>query len=516
MGDRPTRRSFIRRTGAALLTALGVGRGAPAFARGADAQPPAGEPAAATQEARPLLATPEALFRPTATGCTVQWVPEGVVEARVMAGSEPGRLELVSESTSAEPSEVEIGGFAPDSEIHLQCWFRRQGDRDWVKRPVRRVHSARAPGSTYRIALIADSHQYAFGEHSGAKKNLGQTITAVLADRPDFVVFLGDEAGIHHLKDRRRSLSRESADFRWASWRLAFAPLLAAVPSCIALGNHEGEAGFYQHVPRRHGSAYLQRWGTIARKRYCRNPSFATYPEGGENENWIGDQDSPATGGAADGNCSPLENYYAWTWGDALFVVLDVHRYTNIGGLRPNVVEQWTLGKAQLQWFERVLTGSRARWKFVVAHHLVGGYAWDLDGTSRATDYVYGRGGARYARVGEQDRITQIMKQVGAQFFLYGHDHMFAHRQAEGIHFVCCGRPTWLSAAWWETPGWREAYGDAAARDPHDFYGAIGYTRLTVGPDEARIQYLRTATDPKGTENVSTPVGQVVHEFAVS
>jgi hypothetical protein len=145
---------------------------------------------------------------------------------------------------------------------------------------------------------------------------------------------------------------------------------------------------------------------------------------------------------------------------------------------------------------------------------LVGGYAWDRFGLTRETPYVYGRGGARYARDGEQARITELMKQAGARFFLYGHDHVFADQVADGVHFVCCGRPSWLSSAWWSSPGWREAYGDSAARDPHDFYAAIGYTRLTISPHRALVQYVRTGTDGSRTENVTVPVGGVVHEFS--
>jgi hypothetical protein len=254
----------------------------------------------------------------------------------------------------------------------------------------------------------------------------------------------------------------------------------------------------------------------VARKRHYLNPLPDTYAEGGENDGWRGDPRSKTTGGADEGNGSPLQNYFAWTWGDALFVVLDVHRYTNIGGTTPRMPSQWTLGPAQLAWLRAVLTASQARWKFVIAHHLVGGYAWSPEGHSRVTGYTYGRGGARYARVGEQALITELMQRTGAQFFLYGHDHVYAHQQAEGIHFVCCGRPTRLSRRWWRNPGWREAYGDVNKRDPHDFYAAIGYTRLTIAPGSVRVEYVRTAEDPGGRENVSTPLGGVVHRFTVA
>ncbi|MFQ5496226.1 MAG: metallophosphoesterase family protein, partial [Phycisphaerae bacterium] len=278
-----------------------------------------------------------------------------------------------------------------------------------------------------------------------------------------------------------------------------------------------GEAGYYQSYQAGLGEPLaLQRIATTARKQYFLNPLSDTYPEGGENEGWSEAAADTAAGGVASENRSPLQNYFAWTWGDALFVVLDCHRYTNPGGSTPASVDEWTLGTVQFEWFRKVLTASEAKWKVVLCHHLVGGWPWDGAGRRSETNYYYGRGGGRYARVGEQARITDLMNQTGARFFLYGHDHVFCHQPAEGIEFVCCGRPSYLNAEWYSRPGWREAYGRTAARDPHDFYAAIGYTRLSVSPAAFEIEYVRTGKDADGGDNVDTPIGQVAYRAAFS
>src|SRR5690606_40368786 len=66
---------------------------------------------------------------------------------------------------------------------------------------------------------------------------------------------------------------------------------------------------------------------------YVPAPNAETYPEGG----------------------SPDEDYYAFTWGDALFVVLNVMSYTEESLLLDGVgsPDAWTLGEAQLRWLER-------------------------------------------------------------------------------------------------------------------------------------------------------------------
>ena len=497
-----TRRGFLKLAGVAALA------GAAGAAGEARAQVPTTQP-------ERLLEVPEALFRPTGAGCTLHWVPRGTVEARVLAGPEPQRLSVVHEVSSADTVTVPLDGFGADANTYLQCQFRRPGKSEWLVRPVRRVQTRRAAGQTFRVDLIADSHVYRADRVAQRVRNLAHTSEMVIADRPDFVVFLGDEPGVYSWHDAPGYMTQARAIERWTHWRGVYGTLLAAVPSFMCLGNHEGEGGFHQSRRLESHLMCYQRWGTVARKQRFLNPLPDTYPEGGENEGWVGDPDAPATGGAVEGNRSPLENYYAWTWGDALFVVLDVHRYTNVGGSTPKSVDEWTLGDTQLRWLEHVLESSSARWKIVIAHHLVGGSAWDLTGKSRRTDYVYGRGGARYAWVGEQQRISSLMKRTGAGLFLYGHDHVFAHQQTEGLHFVCCGRPTFLQPSWWDGPGWKEAYGDASARNPHDFYAAIGYTRLTVSPRQVRVEYVRSGTDERRAENVTQAERDVVYSFSI-
>ena len=514
-----TRRSFLKTSGAVALAGL-VGRAQfgcePDHTDDRRRGPFDGDPEDVARLAA-LFHAPEALFRPTGSGCTVHWVSKAEVEARVLAGREPGELALVREFSASGPADVVIEGFTPDSDVFLQCQFRRKGDRKWIHRPVRRMHTARPPGTSFRVALIADSHMYACLQNAQAMRNVHKSGEAAFGDKPDFSIFLGDEAGIHTREAHFGPTTQNLAFERWRLWRITMAPLLAGCPSYFVLGNHEGEAGYYQRFTAKGRPAHLQRWGTIARKRYCLNPLPNTYPEGGENEGWRGLQRFAATGGAEEGNCSPLQNYFAWTWGDALFVVLDVQRYTNIGKREgPMDPQEWTLGGRQLRWFEQVLTSSRARWKFVIGHHVVGGSDCDASCYFRKTTAAYGRGGGRYALVGEQARITKIMRRAGAQFFLYGHDHVFAHQQADGIHFVCCGRTSWLQPQWWDQDGWIEAYGDTAARNPNDFYAAIGFARLSVSPEQVKIEYIRTGTDEEKGENIDPPEGQTVYEFVTA
>jgi len=509
------RREFLKSAGA--CTAAGLSAGLLPACRTGERSADAAAPRLADESSvRAMFRAPPALFRPTPVGCTVHWVPETELDVRVAVGAGTEPLESVREVSSAEPTSVVLDGLTAGGTTRVQCLARPAGGGEWLALPTGTVRAGRSRDESFRVALIADSHVYAAVRNPAYMANLHKTNARVLEDRPDFVIFLGDEAGVRFLADPPGFMNQREAENRWRLWRDAFAPLLSAVPSFMVLGNHEGEAGYYVTHRQESSVEYLQRWGTVARKRYYLNPGPDTYPEGGENERWSGDPSSPATGGAEQGNRSPFENYYAWTWGDALFVVLDVHRYTKVGGTPPASPEEWTLGTAQLRWVERVLGDSTARWIFVVSHHLVGGYDWDLTGSRRDSGYAYGRGGGRYARVGEQAILTDLMRKAGARFWLYGHDHVFAHQRAEEIDFVCCGRPTFLQPRWWSQPGWKEAYGEHAARNPVDFHAAIGYTRLEISPEQTRLEYIRTGTDPKNVENVSAAEGEVVYAFSAT
>ena len=126
-------------------------------------------------------------------------------------------------------------------------------------------------------------------------------------------------------------------------------------------GNWEGENGWHPELNRK--------WARDARMLFAPAPDGATYPQGG----------------------SPHEDYYAFTWGNALFVTLNATGYNVINHehtLGPGRGDDWTLGKEQYAWLEKTLRESGEPWKFLFIHHAVGGNAGD-DVNTR-----YGRGAA--------------------------------------------------------------------------------------------------------------------------
>ncbi len=172
---------------------------------------------------------------------------------------------------------------------------------------------------------------------------------------------------------------------------------------------------------------------------------------------------------------SPWQDYYAFTWGDATFFVLNVMTYTPTEHLLSTAggdVDDWTLGVEQMAWFRAALQASDSRWKFVLIHHAVGGKAGD-EANAR-----YGRGGGLAADVGEQAVVHQLMQDHGVQVFFYGHDHVFVDMTVDGVHYT---QPGSAGAPWkfaTDETGYTE------------YWSESGWGRVDVAPESIAVTFL--------------------------
>lgn len=154
-----------------------------------------------------------------------------------------------------------------------------------------------------------------------------------------------------------------------------------------------------------------------------------------------------------------------------------------------------------MRWLADTLAASRTTWKLIFSHHLVGGGLIDPFGepiVDGGRDPAYARGSAADAlRAGtDQAVIHGLLRQHGAQFFIYGHDHAFYHGQLDGVNYVCIGRPTWLSN-WWSARGMLASYGSLLTRGrdhalTRDLLNVLGYARFEISPEAATLEWVRT------------------------
>jgi hypothetical protein len=146
---------------------------------------------------------------------------------------------------------------------------------------------------------------------------------------------------------------------------------------------------------------------------------------------------------------------------------------------------QVTLGDAQYAWLTRTLEQSRARYKFVFAHHVMGTGRGGVEGAD------YYEWGGRDRRGVDQFRtrrptwplpIHHLMVRTGVTIFFQGHDHLFAHQEKDGVIYQSTPNPADPTYTAFN----REAYRSGT------IFPNSGHLRVSVTPDSVRVAYIRS------------------------
>ena len=305
---------------------------------------------------------------------------EAYIEYGTTSGVYPWQTSTAT-SPGGTPLEIALDGLLPDTGYCYRLRYRRPGEAEFAARPERRFHTQRPPGSTFTFDILSDSHLYwAFRENDERTMRLYRlALQNTAADEADFLVDLGDTFYCGS------TTGRDALDFEEALQRhLDQRPFLGLVchsaPFFFAVGNHEAEIGWLvDGTPDN-----LAVWATNARK--------LLYPLPAPDSFYTGNTDTPAYTGLR-------EDYYAWQWGDALFVVLDPYWYTTSKphnwGDTPGSGDNWdwTLGWDQYDWLRETLEGSSATFKFVFSHQVTGGVnTYGRGGIEAASHALGGRG----------------------------------------------------------------------------------------------------------------------------
>jgi predicted phosphodiesterase len=337
----------------------------------------------------------------------------------------------------------------------------------FTTRPEYSFHTQRTNGNTFSFVVQADPHMDS------------QTDTAIYArclknqleDNPDFMIDLGDFIMTDKLQNSSKIVPRDTIPYRCKLLRSYYEIACHSVPLYIALGNHEGEAGWYLN-----GTANnIAVWNSIERKKYFLNPYPDNFYTGDTtNNNYIGKRG----------------NYYSWTWGDALFIVLDPYWYTNP---KPDSLNgwRWTLGRTQYDWLKKTLENSTAKFKFVFAHQIIGGDPEGRGGLEYADKYEWGgnnldgTSGFSVNRPGWYKPIRQLLTEHRVTVFFHGHDHFFG-KQPDKDCLIYQETPQ-PSHPNFSTASQAAAYGY--------FQGQIlpnsGHIRVTVNSLGVQVDYVR-------------------------
>ncbi len=397
----------------------------------------------------------EILGRPTDTSITVNVVPAGAMEVYYEYGLEPGSYAFRTDLQSAqagEPIETLISDLLPNMRYYYRLRYNGAAG------PEGTFITQRAPGSTFTFAIQADSHLNT-DKHCNPEL-YAITMQNVALAQPDFFIDLGDT----FRTDKLKTMDQASINQLYLDQRPFFG--LAAAPLFLVNGNHEMEWGW--RLDGKTESPTV--WSALARNTYYPQPS----------------PDGFYTGDALEvDSIGLLRDYYAWTWGDALFVVIDPYWSTQTDPKQSGNNWDWTLGEEQYQWFRDTLEGSDAAYKFVFTHHVLG----ETRGGAEMAKYFEWGGYDRNGNWGfDQHRpgwglpIHQVMVENGVTIFFQGHDHLYAREELDGVIYQTLPMPGNTD---FQIPN-QDAYPSAITRPES------GYLKVSVSPANVLVEYIRS------------------------
>jgi len=440
----------------------------------------------------------ELLTRPTANSVTVTVVPDEAISLYYQYGTSSGVYSGQTATTTAAadaPKSVVISGLNSNTKYYYRLRYSTDGGATWETQPEYSFYTARAAGSTFTFDITSDSHVDIV---MGSAATWTNTCNGVAADDPDFLIDLGDTVAM-------RSVNPGDVAGAEAAYRAQlpfFNIVSASSPVYLVPGNHEQREGWHLEMDAGDPVDSLPVIGANAQKKY--------FPMPVPNAFYTGDS---STYTHLEGD-KLRENYYAWTWGDALFVVIDPFWYTTVkpyindlGGGETNGegsgdAWDWTLGQTQFNWLKTTLTNSNAKYKFVFTHQL-------LTDASLNNQEDYGHAGANHAHMVEwggnnetpddstwawntrrptwgSDPIHQMMVAAGVSAVFHGHDHQYAYEERDGVVYQSVPASGWgVNQSGFNMFTTGSGYTIQALSN-------AGHLRVTVGPSETSVEYIRT------------------------
>ena len=458
------------------------------------------------------------LGRPTGQSVTLSVLAPKDLDVFVEYGVKPGAYTNKTKAakiSSGKSLEILLDQLKPDTRYYYRLNQREQGKAAYSMGAEYNFHTQRAPGSTFAFGVQGDSHPERLNRMYDPDLYV-RTMQNVQADRPDFYITLGDDFSVDQLYNRSM-LSAETVGQLYVRQRAFLGLVGRSTPLFLVNGNHEQAARYLLNGTPNSPPVLSGR----ARNLY--------FPLPAPDHFYTGNPEPVAFVGLP-------RDYYAWTWGDALFVTIDPYWHSPVqidsglgggqgggradrkaarkgggqagrrGGSRSRDWWGITIGAAQYQWLKKTLEQSNARYKFVFAHHVLGTgrggveladlYEWG--GKNTSGDWEFDT-----KRPGWELPIHQLMVKHGVTIFFQGHDHLFARQEKDGVVYQETPNPADQDYSVYN----REAYRSG------DILPNSGYLRVTVSPSQVKVDYVRSF--PPKDETADRKNGAVAFSYTV-
>ena len=446
-----------------------------------------------------------------------------------------GQASASVSSKGGEPIVVEVTGLSGDTRYYYRVHYLAGGAGDSPD-SIHTFTTQRAAGKTFHFGVQGDTHPERSNNKMFHPDLFKRTMEQVRDRQPDLYFTLGDDFSIEkiiqnfkeanfpaghefHRADEGMAshatylslpqpfvesmlVDGEKAPLSNAAYREMredyFGLMAASTALLLTNGNHE-----QAHLANLGGifnNASV--WAADARLKYYPLPAPGAFYTGDESK--LTAKNGYPTIAAEDGL---LRDYYAFTWGDALFVTIDPYWHSEEvspdSSLFADPEPEWgaTLGDAQYAWLKKTLEGSAAKWKFVFAHH--------VNGNNRGAAAIVGaqewggEPGFAQNRPGWEKPIHQLLVDTKVTIFFQGHDHMYSREVVDGVIYqevpnpgdnsyfaYNCDAYAPASVTWQGPAGYGKYDPSFNVRLPN-----TGFLDVTVSPDAVKVDYVRTYRD---------------------
>lgn len=398
---------------------------------------------------------------------------EGYIEYFTVNGKSKSKT-AIFKADNSEPFEISITGLLPNSQYYYRLNYRKAGENDYTSTTESWFATQRNSSASFSFGVQGDSHPERQGKMFSPEL-YRNTIRLASEVQLDFYFMMGDDFSIDRLL-QQGAPTKENIEAIYKIQRHYLGNAGFNSPLFLVNGNHEQAAKYLLNGTP--DNAAVQ--AGLARKKFFPLPEPGSF--------YSGDKDTVQYVGL-------LKDYYAFEWGNALFVVIDPYWHSDVtvdkqpskDGEEKKKKDPWgaTLGKAQYNWLKKTLETSKATFKFVFAHHVNG---TGRGGVERAKYFEWGGYGQNGQWQFDRFRPTweipihQLFVKNNVTIFFQGHDHLFARQELDGVIYQTVPNPADNTYTAFN----KDAYttGNVLANS--------GFLNVTVNNKEVKVKYVRS------------------------
>ena len=453
------------------------------------------------------------LGRPTNNSIAISLLSSQSVTAYIQYGYLKGNYSAMSEQISIKseiPSVIELSSLKPNTKVYYRIKYKASGSTSFTYSKQFSFTTQRKVNENFSFTVQGDTHP----ERAGKMFNSDLykvTMANIAAQQPDFHILMGDDFSIDPLISKGQA-TQSNVEKIYKTHRDWLTIAASSVPLFLVNGNHEQAASYLLDGTKTNPAVLAGN----ARLKYYPLPAPNDFYSGNTTE-------IPGVGLPRD--------YYAWSWGDALFVTLDPywHSKTAVDNVAGELVAEdqstnknqgkttknsgngktknlWTvgIGDEQYAWLKRTLETSNAKFKFVFAHHVMGTGRGAIE---VSTNYEWGGKDPSGATTFEKERpnwelpIHDLMVKNKVSIFFQGHDHIYCMQERDGLIYQSLPNPADDTFSMFNESAYK-----SGVKAPNS-----GHVRVTVSQSQARVEYFLAAR----TKDISRKNLTIAHSYTV-